>query len=162
MSLEEADLDGPLVIVTGSESDGLSMLTRRNCDQLVRIPLRGATPSLNASVATALLLYEVARRGWMKGLKGSQPAPRIVRPQLPAPALRTVGGDSTIDEATTEEATIDSVAEFDQVDFDVPSTPEQPAGQVPAQVTEQGPDQPVLDLDNAPQTPAGFNGDIQL
>uniref|UniRef100_UPI004048E335 23S rRNA (guanosine(2251)-2'-O)-methyltransferase RlmB n=1 Tax=Cyanobium sp. TaxID=2164130 RepID=UPI004048E335 len=172
VSLEEADLDGPLVIVTGSESDGLSMLTRRNCDQLVRIPLRGATPSLNASVATALLLYEVARRGWMKGLKGSQPAPRIVRPQLPAPALRTVGGDSTIEEATieeatieeatTEEATIDSVAEFDQVDFDVPSTPEQPAGQVPAQVTEKGPDQPVLDLDNAPQTPAGFNGDIQL
>ena len=86
VSLEEADLEGPLVIVTGSEGDGLSMLTRRNCDQLVRIPLRGATPSLNASVATALLLYEVARRGWMKGLRGSQPAPRLVRPQLPAPA----------------------------------------------------------------------------
>jgi 23S rRNA (guanosine2251-2'-O)-methyltransferase len=130
VSLEEADLDGPLVIVTGSESDGLSMLTRRNCDQLVRIPLRGATPSLNASVATALLLYEVARRGWMKGLKGSQPAPRIVRPQLPAPALRAVGG-----EATTEEASIDSTAaafedaeltpaEFDEAEFDAPSTAE--------------------------------------
>ncbi|MEI7951097.1 MAG: 23S rRNA (guanosine(2251)-2'-O)-methyltransferase RlmB, partial [Synechococcaceae cyanobacterium ELA182] len=63
VSLEEADLGGALVIVTGSEGDGLSMLTRRNCDQLVRIPLRGATPSLNASVATALLLYEIARRG---------------------------------------------------------------------------------------------------
>ena len=84
LSLEEVDLEGPLVIVTGSEGDGLSMLTRRNCDQLVRIPLRGVTPSLNASVATALLLYEVARRGWMKGLRGSQPAPRLVRPQLPA------------------------------------------------------------------------------
>ena len=97
VSLEEADLDGPLVIVTGSEADGLSMLTRRNCDQLVRIPLRGSTPSLNASVATALLLYEVARRGWMKGLKGSQPAPRIVRPQLPAPALGAARQDTTID-----------------------------------------------------------------
>jgi 23S rRNA (guanosine2251-2'-O)-methyltransferase len=97
VSLEEADLDGPLVIVTGSEADGLSMLTRRNCDQLVRIPLRGSTPSLNASVATALLLYEVARRGWMKGLKGSQPAPRIVRPQLPAPALGAAREDTTID-----------------------------------------------------------------
>jgi 23S rRNA (guanosine2251-2'-O)-methyltransferase len=86
LSLEEVDLEGPLVIVTGSEGDGLSMLTRRNCDQLVRIPLRGVTPSLNASVATALLLYEVARRGWMKGLRGSQPAPRLVRPQLPAAA----------------------------------------------------------------------------
>ena len=193
VSLEEADLDGPLVIVTGSESDGLSMLTRRNCDQLVRIPLRGATPSLNASVATALLLYEVARRGWMKGLKGSQPAPRIVRPQLPAPALRAVGG-----EATTEEASIDSTAasedaeltpaEFDEAEFDAPSTPEagtpepsvasaqEPAatlgvpgenlengpGHVVVQGADQGSDQPVLDLDMAPPTPAGFNGDIQL
>jgi 23S rRNA (guanosine2251-2'-O)-methyltransferase len=86
VSLEQADLDGPLVIVTGSESDGLSMLTRRHCDQLVSIPLRGATPSLNASVATALLLYEVARRGWMRGLRGGDPAPRLVRPQLPAAA----------------------------------------------------------------------------
>ncbi|MCX5967863.1 MAG: 23S rRNA (guanosine(2251)-2'-O)-methyltransferase RlmB [Cyanobacteria bacterium] len=89
ISLEEADLDGPLVIVTGSEGDGLSMLTRRNCDQLVRIPLRGATPSLNASVATALLLYEIARRGWMRGLHGTSPAPRLVRPSLPAPAMAT-------------------------------------------------------------------------
>ena len=86
VSLEEADLEGPLVIVTGSEGDGLSLLTRRNCDQLVRIPLRGATPSLNASVATALLLYEVARRSWMKGLSGTSPAPRLVRPALPTPA----------------------------------------------------------------------------
>ncbi len=85
LSLEEVDLEGPLVVVTGSEGDGLSLLTRRTCDQLVRIPLRGATPSLNASVATALLLYEVARRGWMRGLTGSAPAPRIVRPSMPAP-----------------------------------------------------------------------------
>ena len=83
VSLEQVDLEGPLVIVTGSEGDGLSMLTRKHCDQLVSIPLRGATPSLNASVATALLLYEVARRSWMKGLRGGDPAPRIVRPQLP-------------------------------------------------------------------------------
>ena len=45
VALSEADLDGPLVIVTGSEGSGLSMLTRKHCDQLVRIPLRGATPS---------------------------------------------------------------------------------------------------------------------
>ena len=176
VSLEEADLDGPLVIVTGSESDGLSMLTRRNCDQLVRIPLRGATPSLNASVATALLLYEVARRGWMKGLKGSQPAPRIVRPQLPSPALRTVGGEATTDEPTTEEATIDSLADPEAAEFDEPSpseasspspqeplaTLEEPAGQTAALGADQGSDQPVLDLDMAPPSPAGFNGDIQL
>jgi len=86
LTLEEADLDGPMVIVTGSESEGLSLLTRRSCDQLVRIPLRGVTPSLNASVATALLIYEIARRGWMKGITGSQPAPRISRPQVAQPA----------------------------------------------------------------------------
>jgi 23S rRNA (guanosine2251-2'-O)-methyltransferase len=85
VTLEEADLDGPLVVVTGSEGDGLSLLTRKHCDQLVRIPLRGTTPSLNASVATALLLYEIARRGWMQGLRGNSPAPRLVRPALPAP-----------------------------------------------------------------------------
>jgi len=82
VTLAEADLDGPLVVVTGSEGQGLSMLTRRHCDQLVRIPLRGVTPSLNASVATALLLYEVARRNWMGALKGTDPAPRIQRLQL--------------------------------------------------------------------------------
>jgi 23S rRNA (guanosine2251-2'-O)-methyltransferase len=92
VSLEEADLSGPLVLVTGSEADGLSMLTRRNCDQLVRIPLRGATPSLNAAVATALLLYEVARRGWMRGLAGSSPAPRLVRPPLPSPPAPAASG----------------------------------------------------------------------
>jgi 23S rRNA (guanosine2251-2'-O)-methyltransferase len=93
VSLAEADLDGPLVIVTGSEGDGLSMLTRKHCDQLVSIPLRGATPSLNASVATAMVLYEVARRGWMKDLKGGQPAPRIQRPQFGtgAPASQAAG-----------------------------------------------------------------------
>ncbi|MFM8525557.1 MAG: 23S rRNA (guanosine(2251)-2'-O)-methyltransferase RlmB [Cyanobacteriota bacterium] len=88
VGLHEADLDGPLVVVTGSEGSGLSLLTRKTCDQLIRIPLRGATPSLNASVATALMLYEIARRGWMKSLSGTAPAPRIVRPQLPAPTAR--------------------------------------------------------------------------
>jgi 23S rRNA (guanosine2251-2'-O)-methyltransferase len=82
VSLEEADLEGPLVVITGSEGQGLSLLTRRSCDLLVRIPLRGATPSLNASVATALVLYEVARRGWMRGLQGMAPPPRLVRPSL--------------------------------------------------------------------------------
>jgi 23S rRNA (guanosine2251-2'-O)-methyltransferase len=89
LTLEEVDLDGPLVIVTGSEGQGLSMLTRRHCDQLIRIPLRGVTPSLNASVATAICVYEVARRGWMKGLKGQNPSPRITRPKLAGAAVET-------------------------------------------------------------------------
>jgi 23S rRNA (guanosine2251-2'-O)-methyltransferase len=99
VSLEEADLEGPLVLVTGSEGDGLSMLTRRSCDQLVRIPLRGATPSLNAAVATALLLYEVARRGWMRGLHGSAPAPRLVRPLLATTPLETATAADSLSDA---------------------------------------------------------------
>lgn len=99
VGLHEADLDGPLVVVTGSEGSGLSLLTRKTCDQLIRIPLRGATPSLNASVATALMLYEIARRGWMKSLSGTAPAPRIIRPQLPAPAARTVAPEAPVEDA---------------------------------------------------------------
>jgi len=100
VTLEEANLEGPLVVVTGSEGDGLSLLTRRNCDQLVRIPLRGATPSLNASVATALLLYEIARRGWMAGLQGNAPAPRLVRPAMASTPL--VGLDEAPLAASTD------------------------------------------------------------
>ena len=117
LTLEEVDLDGPLVIVTGSEGQGLSMLTRRHCDQLIRIPLRGVTPSLNASVATALCVYEVARRGWMKGLKGQNPSPRITRPKLAGPAVETapvvpVLGEAPISEQPSEQP---SGAAYEQV-----------------------------------------------
>ncbi|ABX08627.1 23S rRNA (guanosine(2251)-2'-O)-methyltransferase RlmB [Prochlorococcus marinus] len=80
--LNEVDLLGPLVLVIGSEDKGLSVLTRRNCDQLVRVPLRGVTSSLNASVAASISLYEIASKGWMKGLSGQAPSPKQVRPKL--------------------------------------------------------------------------------
>jgi len=48
----------PVVLVVGSEGEGLSLLTQRCCDVLVSIPLLGKTPSLNASVATGMALYE--------------------------------------------------------------------------------------------------------
>ncbi len=102
VSLMEADLDGPLVVVTGSEAQGLSMLTRKHCDQLIRIPLRGATPSLNASVATALLLYEIARRGWMKTISGNAPAPRLVRPQVPTTAAPASSPQASAPETAEE------------------------------------------------------------
>ncbi len=52
------------VVVIGAEGDGLSLLTQRSCDVLVSIPLQGKTPSLNASVAAGMLLYEVYRQRW--------------------------------------------------------------------------------------------------
>lgn len=52
----------PLVIVVGSEGRGLSRLTRTVCDVTVSIPMARTVESLNASVATGVVLAEVARR----------------------------------------------------------------------------------------------------
>ena len=57
-----ADLKGPAAIVIGSEGDGMSRLTRENCDFLVSIPMKGRISSLNASAAAAILLYEAVRQ----------------------------------------------------------------------------------------------------
>lgn len=54
-------VDGPLLLVVGSEGDGLARLTRERCDLLARIPITSEVESLNASVAAAIALYEVAR-----------------------------------------------------------------------------------------------------
>ncbi|GIH91257.1 23S rRNA (guanosine(2251)-2'-O)-methyltransferase RlmB [Planobispora siamensis] len=54
-------LDGPLVVVVGSEGKGLSRLVREACDLVVRIPMNAAAESLNAGVAAGIALYEVAR-----------------------------------------------------------------------------------------------------
>ncbi|HHP7243523.1 MAG TPA: 23S rRNA (guanosine(2251)-2'-O)-methyltransferase RlmB [Elainellaceae cyanobacterium] len=66
--LHSIQFDGPVVIVIGSEGDGLSLLTQRSCDALVSVPLKGHTPSLNASVATGMVLYEVYRQRWTNTL----------------------------------------------------------------------------------------------
>jgi 23S rRNA (guanosine2251-2'-O)-methyltransferase len=55
-------LDESVVLVVGSESDGISRLTQVQCDALVRLPMRGMVASLNASVAAAVAMYEVVRR----------------------------------------------------------------------------------------------------
>lgn len=61
-SLHTIDLKGAVGLVVGSEGDGLSLLTQKHCDQLMTIPLSGKTPSLNASVASAIALYEIYRQ----------------------------------------------------------------------------------------------------
>jgi 23S rRNA (guanosine2251-2'-O)-methyltransferase len=57
-----AAADGPLVVVVGSEGRGLSRLVGETCDLTVSIPMAGPAESLNASVAAAVALAEVARR----------------------------------------------------------------------------------------------------
>ncbi|WP_151525426.1 23S rRNA (guanosine(2251)-2'-O)-methyltransferase RlmB [Serinicoccus kebangsaanensis] len=60
--------DQPLVVVVGSEGKGLSRLVRETCDQVVSIPMAAVTESLNAGIATAVTLYEIASlRGGTRG-----------------------------------------------------------------------------------------------
>ena len=47
----------PLVVIVGSEDKGISLLTQKKCDFLLKIPLKGKTSSLNASVAAAISLF---------------------------------------------------------------------------------------------------------
>jgi 23S rRNA (guanosine2251-2'-O)-methyltransferase len=53
--------DGPLVVVVGSEGDGLSRLVAETCDQLLSIPMVSTLESLNAGVAASVTLYAIAQ-----------------------------------------------------------------------------------------------------
>lgn len=55
-------LEPPLALVIGGEGRGLSRLVRERCDRLIRIPMYGATSSLNASVAAGIVLFEARRQ----------------------------------------------------------------------------------------------------
>jgi len=58
----DAPLEGRLVLVVGSEGEGLARLTRESCDFLVRLPQAGQVGSLNVAQATTVLAYEWMRR----------------------------------------------------------------------------------------------------
>ena len=63
VSLDDLEVaTGPLVVVVGAEGDGLSRLVAQTCDLTVSIPMSGVTESLNAGIAAAVTLAEVARR----------------------------------------------------------------------------------------------------
>jgi 23S rRNA (guanosine2251-2'-O)-methyltransferase len=64
-TLYDVDFSGPVALVLGAEGPGMRQLTRKTCDELVRIPMAGAVESLNVSVASGVCLYE-ARRQRMK------------------------------------------------------------------------------------------------
>jgi 23S rRNA (guanosine2251-2'-O)-methyltransferase len=56
------DMKGPLAIVIGGEGSGLSKLVKEKCDFIAQIPMKGDISSLNASVASAVLMYEALRQ----------------------------------------------------------------------------------------------------
>ena len=58
----DQDLTGPLGIVIGNEGSGMSEKVRKNCDFLVKIPMKGKVTSLNASVSTGIVIYEAVEQ----------------------------------------------------------------------------------------------------
>lgn len=59
---DKQDLKGPLGIVIGNEGSGISEKVKKNCDFLVKIPMKGKVNSLNASVSTGIVIYEALRQ----------------------------------------------------------------------------------------------------
>ena len=60
------DLTGPLGIVIGNEGNGMSEKVRKNCDFLVKIPMKGKVTSLNASVSGGIVIYEAVKQRLLK------------------------------------------------------------------------------------------------
>lgn len=62
VSIFEQDLKGHVVLVIGSEGEGIRPLVKKRCDLLVKISLKGGVSSLNASVSGGILLFEAVRQ----------------------------------------------------------------------------------------------------
>ncbi len=62
LSISKFQEKTPLVLIVGSEDKGISLLTQKKCDFLLRIPLKGKTSSLNASVAAAISLFHLTSK----------------------------------------------------------------------------------------------------
>ncbi len=70
-TIYEADYSEGLCLLVGGEEKGLHHLVRKRCDSLLKIPLTGKTASLNASVASAVALFEVCRQRAMSAVSAS-------------------------------------------------------------------------------------------
>jgi len=61
-NIYNTDFDGAVAIVVGNEGKGISRLVRDNCDVIVSIPMYGNINSLNASVSSAISVYEISKQ----------------------------------------------------------------------------------------------------
>ena len=61
-TMYDIDLTGSIGLVIGNEGKGVSRLVKEKCDFVARIPMKGDIDSLNASVATGVLAYEIVRQ----------------------------------------------------------------------------------------------------
>ena len=142
MTVREADLRGPVVIVTGSEGRGLNARVRKRVDLMARIPMRGKVASLNASVAGSVFLFEAAaQRELPEAVRKPETAaaPEPDPPQVPAdttpdappaveaegPSVEAIDGVPDASDATAPESSTASVSEADDL---LPEAPPTPAG----------------------------------
>jgi 23S rRNA (guanosine2251-2'-O)-methyltransferase len=136
-----------------------------------------------------MVLYEVARRGWMKQISGSAPAPRLVRPQLPAPAALPVAAplESDVpvalqDDVTDVDTSSERMAEPSEesmaggLELTASALPDTELGEAGTLAPAELPTQedsasaptshpevsPALELGLSPAPAPGFSGDIQL
>lgn len=68
-NLWDVDLRRPLAVVVGSEGEGMRRTVREHCDETVALPMRGKVNSLNASVATGVVIFEIMRQRIIKNNK---------------------------------------------------------------------------------------------
>ena len=61
-AMYDVNLTGSIGLVIGNEGEGVSRLVKEKCDYIASIPMKGDIDSLNASVATGVLAYEIVRQ----------------------------------------------------------------------------------------------------
>ena len=107
LTARQADLRGPVVVVVGSEGQGLGPAVRRRCDTVVKIPMRGRVSSLNAAVAGSILLYEASSQ---RGGERPQFQNPFTEPSSSGLALEPEAADADAPEPVGEAPTVEAAA----------------------------------------------------
>lgn len=65
-TLWDVDFTDPIALVVGSEAEGMRRTVKEHCDYIIKLPMRGKVNSLNASVATGIIIFEIMRQRMQK------------------------------------------------------------------------------------------------
>ncbi len=101
-TIYEIDLKGPIAVVVGGENKGIRRLLKERCDFIARIPMKGKVNSLNASVAAAIVFFEVVRQreeaAKMPEKSTKTVKPVIIPPVTPVEAEPVVAPEVIVEE----------------------------------------------------------------
>ncbi len=62
----DIDLTDPIALIVGSEAEGMRKTVKEHCDHIIKLPMLGKVNSLNASVATGIIIFEIMRQRMQK------------------------------------------------------------------------------------------------